>query len=122
MGLCKWLLLVLLALGTSPLAGAADLIEIYHAAQSQDAVFASTNSDWWPNSHRLTLGMGLGTYTGVVVWTASWATIKSLTFTNVLVLAAPPTKYIVLNTNFQWSVQDATNRFAVFGANGWTAP
>jgi outer membrane protein len=50
---------VLLALGASPLAGAADLIEIYHAAQSQDAVFASARAAQQAGQEKLTQGRSL---------------------------------------------------------------
>ena len=44
MKLSKMAFSVILALGISPLAGATDLLDIYHAAQSQDAVFASARA------------------------------------------------------------------------------
>jgi outer membrane protein len=50
---------VLLALGVSPLAGAADLIEVYHAAQSQDAVFASARAVQQAGQEKLTQGRAL---------------------------------------------------------------
>jgi outer membrane protein len=59
MKVSKLALSVLLALGASPLAGAADLIEIYHAAQSQDAVFASARAAQQAGQEKLTQGRSL---------------------------------------------------------------
>ena len=50
---------VLLALGISPQAGAADLLDIYHAAQSQDAVFASARASRQAGQEKLTQGRAL---------------------------------------------------------------
>jgi outer membrane protein len=50
---------VLLALGVSPLANAADLLDIYHAAQSQDAVFASARASQQAGQEKLTQGRAL---------------------------------------------------------------
>jgi len=44
MTLSKTACSVLLALGVSPLAGAADLLDVYHAAQVQDSVFAGAQA------------------------------------------------------------------------------
>lgn len=52
----KMLPSVLLALGVSPLAGAADLLEFYHAAQNQDAVFASARAAHMAGQEKLTQG------------------------------------------------------------------
>ena len=49
----------MLALGLSPLAGAADLLDIYHAAQSQDAVFASARAAQQAGQEKLTQGRAL---------------------------------------------------------------
>ena len=46
----------LLALGVSPLASAADLLEFYHAAQTQDAVFASAGAAHMAGQEKLTQG------------------------------------------------------------------
>jgi outer membrane protein len=59
MKLSKMALSVLLALGASPLAGAADLLDIYHAAQSQDAVFASARAAQQAGQEKLTQGRSL---------------------------------------------------------------
>jgi outer membrane protein len=48
-----------LALGISPLAGAADLLETYHAAQSQDAVFASAQATQHAGQEKLPQGRSL---------------------------------------------------------------
>jgi len=59
MKLSRMALSVLLALGASPLAGAADLLDIYHAAQSQDAVFASARAAQQAGQEKLTQGRSL---------------------------------------------------------------
>ena len=59
MKLSKMALSVLLALGVSPLASAADLLDIYHAAQSQDAVFASARASQQAGQEKLTQGRSL---------------------------------------------------------------
>ena len=59
MKLSKIALSVLLALGVSPLAGATDLLDIYHAAQSQDAVFASARASQQAGQEKLTQGRSL---------------------------------------------------------------
>ncbi len=56
MKLSKMVLSVLLAFGVSPLAGAADLLEFYHAAQTQDAVFASASAAHAAGQEKLTQG------------------------------------------------------------------
>lgn len=50
---------VLLALGIQSQAQAADLLEIYHAAQSQDAVFASARATQQAGQEKLTQGRSL---------------------------------------------------------------
>ncbi|MBU1775450.1 MAG: TolC family outer membrane protein [Gammaproteobacteria bacterium] len=50
---------VLLALGLNPVAQAADLLDIYHAAQSQDAVFASARAARDAGQEKLTQGRAL---------------------------------------------------------------
>ena len=55
----KSILFVLAALSASPLAGAADLIETYHAAQSQDAVFASAQAAQRAGLEKLPQGRSL---------------------------------------------------------------
>jgi len=50
---------VLLALGISPLAHATDLLEIYHAAQGQDAVFAAARASRDAGQEKLTQGRAL---------------------------------------------------------------
>jgi outer membrane protein len=50
---------VLLALGISPVAGATDLLEIYHAAQGQDAVFAAARAAREAGREKLTQGRAL---------------------------------------------------------------
>ncbi|MFH0934725.1 MAG: TolC family protein, partial [Pseudomonadota bacterium] len=50
---------VLLALGLSPMAHAADLLDIYHAAQTQDAVFASARAARDAGQEKLTQGRAL---------------------------------------------------------------
>jgi outer membrane protein len=59
MKLSKMALSILLALGASPVAGAADLLDIYHAAQSQDAVFASARASQQAGQEKLTQGRSL---------------------------------------------------------------
>src|SRR5512141_3034625 len=59
MKLSRMALSILLALGASPLAGAADLLDIYHAAQSQDAVFASARASQQAGQEKLTQGRSL---------------------------------------------------------------
>ena len=59
MKLSRMALSILLALGVSPLAGAADLLDIYHAAQSQDAVFASARAAQQAGQEKLTQGRSL---------------------------------------------------------------
>jgi len=59
MKLSKMAFSVFLALGVSPLAGAADLLDIYHAAQSQDAVFASARAAQQAGQEKLTQGRSL---------------------------------------------------------------
>jgi outer membrane protein len=59
MNLSKTAISVLLALGVSPLANAADLLDIYHAAQSQDAVFASARASQQAGQEKLTQGRAL---------------------------------------------------------------
>ncbi len=59
MKLSKTTLSVLLALGISPLAGATDLLDIYHAAQSQDAVFAAARASRQAGQEKLTQGRSL---------------------------------------------------------------
>jgi outer membrane protein len=59
MKLSKMVLSVLFALAASPLAGAADLLDIYHAAQSQDAVFASARAAQQAGQEKLTQGRSL---------------------------------------------------------------
>jgi outer membrane protein len=48
-----------MALGISPLAHAADLLDIYHAAQSQDAVFAAARASQQAGQEKLTQGRAL---------------------------------------------------------------
>ncbi len=50
---------VLLALGISPVAGAADLLDVYHAAQGQDAVFAAARAARDAGQEKLTQGRSL---------------------------------------------------------------
>lgn len=50
---------VFLAMGVSTMANAADLIEIYHAAQGQDAVFASARATRQAGQEKLTQGRSL---------------------------------------------------------------
>ncbi len=50
---------VMLALGISAQSHAADLLEIYHAAQSQDAVFASARASQKAGQEKLTQGRSL---------------------------------------------------------------
>jgi len=50
---------VLLALGISPLAGAADLLELYRAAQSQDATFGAARAARDAGQEKLTQGRAL---------------------------------------------------------------
>ncbi|MDD5058971.1 MAG: TolC family outer membrane protein [Sideroxydans sp.] len=59
MKLTKTALSVLLALGLQTQAQAVDLIEIYHAAQSQDAVFASARAAQQAGQEKLTQGRSL---------------------------------------------------------------
>jgi outer membrane protein len=59
MKLSKTAFSVLLALGISPVAGAADLLDIYHAAQGQDAVFAAARSARDAGQEKLTQGRAL---------------------------------------------------------------
>ena len=51
--------LVMALLSISPLAGAADLLEIYHAAQSQDAVFAAARATQRAGEEKLPQGRSL---------------------------------------------------------------
>jgi outer membrane protein len=50
---------VFLALGISPMAGATDLLDVYHAAQSQDAVFAAARASRQAGQEKLTQGRAL---------------------------------------------------------------
>jgi outer membrane protein len=60
MKLSKTALSVLLALGLSPaIANATDLLDIYHAAQSQDAVFAAARAAQQAGEEKLTQGRSL---------------------------------------------------------------
>ncbi|MFZ2162254.1 MAG: TolC family protein, partial [Sideroxyarcus sp.] len=59
MKLSRMALSITLALGVSPMAGAADLLDIYHAAQSQDAVFASARAAQQAGQEKLTQGRAL---------------------------------------------------------------
>src|SRR5512145_29929 len=59
MKLSKTALSVFLALGVSPLASATDLLEIYHAAQGQDAVFAAARASRDAGQEKLTQGRAL---------------------------------------------------------------
>ncbi|MDO8989290.1 MAG: TolC family outer membrane protein [Sideroxyarcus sp.] len=59
MNLSKMAVGVLLALGVSPLASAADLLDIYRAAQSHDAVFASARAAQQAGQEKLTQGRAL---------------------------------------------------------------
>jgi outer membrane protein len=59
MKLSKMAFSVILALGISPMAGATDLLDIYHAAQSQDAVFASARAAQQAGQEKLTQGRSL---------------------------------------------------------------
>lgn len=53
------LLIAMAALSVSPLAGAADLLETYHAAQSQDAVFAAARASRLAGLEKLPQGRSL---------------------------------------------------------------
>ncbi|BCK88845.1 outer membrane protein TolC [Sideroxyarcus emersonii] len=55
----KTALSVILAMSISPLAGAADLLQFYHAAQNQDAVFASARAAHDAGQEKLTQGRSL---------------------------------------------------------------
>jgi len=55
----KTALSVVMALGVSPLSQAADLLDIYHAAQGQDAVFASARAAREAGKEKLTQGRAL---------------------------------------------------------------
>ncbi|MBI5890860.1 MAG: TolC family outer membrane protein [Nitrosomonadales bacterium] len=59
MKLTKSAVAVCLALGLSPIAGAADLLEIYRTAQSQDAVFAAARAARDAGQEKLTQGRAL---------------------------------------------------------------
>ena len=59
MKLSKTAFCVFLALGASPLAGAADLLEVYRAAQGQDAVFAASRATRQAGQEKLTQGRSL---------------------------------------------------------------
>ncbi len=50
---------VVLAMAASPMAGAADLLDFYHEAQSQDAVFASARATRQAGQEKLTQGRSL---------------------------------------------------------------
>src|SRR5512144_2294868 len=52
----KTALSVILAMGASSMAGAADLLEVYHAAQGQDAVFAAARASRQAGQEKLTQG------------------------------------------------------------------
>ena len=55
----KPIILATLVLSAAPLAGAADLLEIYHAAQSQDAVFAAAKAAQRAGREKLPQGRSL---------------------------------------------------------------
>ncbi len=55
----KTALCVLLALGATPVAGAADLLEVYRAAQGQDSVFAASRATRQAGQEKLTQGRSL---------------------------------------------------------------
>jgi outer membrane protein len=59
MKLSKIAMSVMLALGIQAQAQAADLLDIYHAAQSQDAVFASARASQQAGQEKLTQGRSL---------------------------------------------------------------
>ncbi len=59
MKLSRTALSVCLALGISPVAGAADLLDVYHAAQNQDAVFASARAAREAGQEKLSQGRSL---------------------------------------------------------------
>src|SRR5512135_337454 len=59
MKLSKMTLSVFLALGISPMAGATDLLDVYHAAQSQDAVFAAARASRQAGQEKLPQGRAL---------------------------------------------------------------
>jgi len=59
MNLSRTTLSVILALGISPLAGAADLLELYRAAQSQDATFGAARAARDAGQEKLTQGRAL---------------------------------------------------------------
>ena len=59
MKLSKMAVSVMLALGIQAQAQAADLLDIYHAAQSQDAVFASARASQQAGQEKLTQGRSL---------------------------------------------------------------
>jgi outer membrane protein len=59
MKLSRMALGVCMALGISPFAQAADLLDIYHAAQSQDAVFAAARAAHDAGQEKLTQGRAL---------------------------------------------------------------
>lgn len=56
MKLSKMAMSVVLVLGVSPVASAADILEFYHAAQTQDAVFASASAAHAAGQEKLTQG------------------------------------------------------------------
>ena len=55
----KSIMFAITALSAAPLAGAADLLETYHAAQSQDAVFASARATQRAGQEKLPQGRSL---------------------------------------------------------------
>ena len=59
MKLSKTAISVILAMGVSPVAGATDLLEVYHAAQGQDAVFAAARATRQAGQEKLTQGRSL---------------------------------------------------------------
>lgn len=59
MKLSRTAISVFLALGISPVAGAADLLDVYHAAQGQDAVFAAARAARQAGQEKLTQGRAL---------------------------------------------------------------
>lgn len=59
MKLSKTALSAFLAMGVSPVASAADLLEFYHEAQAQDAVFASARATRQAGQEKLTQGRSL---------------------------------------------------------------
>ena len=115
MTLSRTTLFVCMAVGISPMAGATDLLDIYHAAQSQDAVFASARAAQQAGQEKLTQGRSL--------LLPSFNLNANDTYNDVTSTYAHPVPNLLVNNNAKYNTHGygATLVQPLFREQNWAA-